>query len=98
MVIFKGLKNVPKCYVRNNIFLAASKSGSMNKDLMFQWLENIYKSRVPYIVTKKSLLLMDNHRAHYSLIVLSACARMNTTVKLIPAMNQFVSADIGCGC
>jgi hypothetical protein len=85
MVIFKGLKNVPKCEIPANIHVAVSKGGSMKEPLMLEWLDKCFRARGSFFATTKSLLLMDNHLSHNRESVLKACRQMNVTVKLIPA-------------
>lgn len=45
MIIFKGLKKVPKINVPSNIFLAVSKGGSMDSQLMKSWAANCFNKR-----------------------------------------------------
>ena len=85
LVIFIGLKNIPKCNKPPNIEVAVTKGGFIKEALMVDWIEKIYKARGSYFATRKSLLLMDNHRSHNCPAVLGALNRLNAAVKLIPA-------------
>ena len=84
MIILKGLVHIPKCDVPDNIKLTVSKGGSMSEPLMLNWIDNIYMSRGPHMVTQPSLLLMDSHRSHTTDKVINALKNIGTRTKIIP--------------
>ena len=63
-VIFKGLKNVPKCHVPSNIILSVSKSGSMKEELMLDYCRRVLRARGLFLCKEESLLLLDTHASH----------------------------------
>ena len=63
-IIFGNLKKVPnekKVKCPANVVLAVNGSGSMDEDLMCDYLEKVIK---PYVSNASALLVMDSFRAH----------------------------------
>lgn len=84
-VIFKGLKNVPKCEVPQNIVVNVSMGGSMKEDLMIDYCKRVLRSRGPFLCNEESLLLLDSHGSHTHETVKKELDSMNIKYKFIPA-------------
>ena len=63
-VIFKGLKNVPRCNVPSNIVVSESMGGSVKEELMLDWCNRVFKARGSFLRNEDSLLLTDCHGSH----------------------------------
>ncbi len=64
MIIFKGLKKVPKMKCPKNIIVKVAMKGSMNTPLMKEWGKECFSCRGNYLAKTKSLLLMDSYGSH----------------------------------
>lgn len=84
MVILKGLKKNPKCNVPSNIYLITSKGGTMNEQLMLNWIENCFIARGPFASAKKNLLFLDHFGSHKKDAVTRRLSQYNTQIQLIP--------------
>ena len=89
MLIFKGLKNVPRGDFPRDCFVAVSKGGSMTTDLMKLWIRNVcptvWQSRPVSIFRTPAVLVMDRHRSHsHEPTVDDLKTRHNTSTELIP--------------
>jgi len=84
LVILKGLKNIPKCHVPENIHLCVSMGGSMTEDLMKTWIDKCFFNRGPYLATSPSLLFMDCHKSHLVDSVIISLKNIKVKVKAIP--------------
>ncbi len=68
LIIFKGLKNVPKLNLPAEIEVAVSLGGSMNGPLMDKWIRSCFAKRGRYFANTKSILFMDSYGTHKKLI------------------------------
>lgn len=85
MIIFKGLKKVPKIRLPSNIFVAVSDGGSMNGDLMKQWSLNCFNKKGNLFLSESSLILMDSFGSHKRDDVLNLLTKKcKTCVVFIP--------------
>lgn len=64
MIIFKGLKNVPKLNLPRNIHVRVSEKGSMNTLLMKEWQKCCFSSRGSYLANSPSLVILDSYGTH----------------------------------
>jgi hypothetical protein len=82
-IIFKGLKKAPNCVYPPNVVATASKSGTMNTELMADYLDKIIK---PVVSTQngESLMLLDQFRAHSTAPVMEKFRSLNVKPLLIP--------------
>ncbi|RWS23637.1 pogo transposable element with KRAB domain-like protein [Leptotrombidium deliense] len=70
MIIFKGLKNVPRCTFPSDVVVTVAEKGSTNKELMNEWNRKVWKFRPSALFSNlrncnmKTLLVMDSHKAH----------------------------------
>ena len=62
-VLFKNLVKVPKVNLPSNVVLNVNKSGTMNEHLMVDYFDKIIK---PYNNNNKSIILMDEFKAHFT--------------------------------
>ena len=83
-VIFKGLKNIPKCSVPANIVLNVSKGGSM-KELMLDYCRRVLRLRESFFCNDESLLLLDTHASHTHESVKKELDSIKIKYKYIPA-------------
>ena len=72
LVIVKGLKKVPKCRIPHNIAVTVSKSGTMDKYLMQEWIRMCFNETGPFIQRQKKLLLLDAFGSHFDENVVKA--------------------------
>lgn len=82
-IIFKGLKKPPNCVYPPNLVAVASKSGTMNTELMADYVDKIIKP----VVSRhngESLLLLDQFRAHSTGPVMEKFRSLNVKPLLIP--------------
>ena len=90
-ILFKGLKKVPAIFksspVPETIVLAASMSGTIDQDLMVDYLERVVN---PYTKGKKSLLILDEHKAHYTQTVQKCMVDMMIDSILYQVVTQVV--------
>ena len=52
MIIFRNLKKVPKCVVPDNCYVAVNTSGTMDRDLMIGYIDNVV---VPYLEDREGI-------------------------------------------
>lgn len=64
MIILKGLKKVPKLKLPKTIEVTVNDSGSMNAQLMLNWVKTCFVRRSNLLVQENSVLLMDSYKAH----------------------------------
>lgn len=64
MLIFRGLKNVPKVQFPSGVVVQVSKDGSMNTELLDYWLQNVWKRRKNSIFRQPAVLVLDRHASH----------------------------------
>lgn len=85
MIIFKGLVNVPKVNFPKGVHVTVAKGGSMNEDLMLEYVKSIIRTRVrSSLLQKKAILIMDSHRAHLMESVKEALRKSKTDIAIIP--------------
>lgn len=85
MLIFKGLKNVPKGNFPKECSVTVAKGGSMTTDLMKTWMSTVWQTRPGSIFRTPGLLVMDRHASHVHESTKAALkTRHNTAVQLIP--------------
>lgn len=60
-VIFKGLKNIPKCSVSASTVLNVSKGRSMKDELILDYCRRVLIARGSFFCNDESLLLLDIH-------------------------------------
>lgn len=92
LIIFKGLKRVPKLILPNDIFVTVSDGGSMNENIMLSWLENCFGFQ-----KSSSLLVMDNYSAHTVPNVLNKMNEYNTKIFLLPARTTHYTQPLDVG-
>ena len=83
MVIFKGLKKVPKgLKIPNNLVVTVADKGSVNKEIMNQWKREVWAVRQTPVERsrKKTILLFDSYRAHVEKTILSSFKKHYKTV------------------
>ena len=68
MIIFKGLKKVPKGNFPQNSVITVADGGTMTSQLMETWVNKVWKRRPGAIFRTPTLLTMDAHRAHTAVI------------------------------
>lgn len=64
VIIFKGLKHVPKIKVPTSLEVFVSDGGSMSGTLMKEYVKKILPSRGPYFASTPGLLILDVLRSH----------------------------------
>jgi hypothetical protein len=91
MIIFKNLKNPPRPAKGetwpNDVFVTASKGGSMSEELMRLWIQKVWAKRRGFFsnATGRTLLVMDAHRAHTTAGIRNNLKRnYKTDVSIIP--------------
>lgn len=85
LIIFKGLKNVPKLNLPSSIEVTVSMGGSMNTGIMLKWVRSCFTVRGPFLSSTKSLLYMDSFGSHLKEEVSDSLERLcNTKVVVIP--------------
>ena len=97
-VIFKGLKNVPKCPVPSNIILNVAKGGSVKEDLMLDYCRRVLTVRDLFLCIEDSLLFMDKYGSYTHDSVTKQLNSMKIKVKLIPEKNNKLFATIRHRC
>ena len=80
-VVFRGLKKPPKCPAPNNIIVSASSSGTMDTNLMLDYIARVLK---PQLQGRRALLLLDQHTSHYTPPVLNALEALKVQVVFVP--------------
>lgn len=83
-VIFKGLKNVPKCNVPPNMVVNVSMGGSMKEELMLDYCRRILRARGSFLCTEQSLLILDTHASHTQESVKKELQSLSIKKKYIP--------------
>ena len=65
LIIFKGLKNVPKGTYPSGCVVTVAKGGSMTAELLQkEWSEKVWRGRPGSIFRNPAVLAMDKHRSH----------------------------------
>ena len=64
LILFKGLKKVPKLSVPTNVEVTVSMGGSMNTGFMLKWIQSCFTKRGPFFANTPSLLYMDSYGTH----------------------------------
>ena len=64
LIVFKGLKNVPKLNLPADVEVTVSMGGSMNTCLMLKWIRSCFTQRRPFLARTPSILYMDSYRSH----------------------------------
>ena len=64
MLIFRGLKNVPKVQFPSGVVVQVSKGGSMNTERLEYWLQNVWKRRKNSLCRQPAVLVLDRHASH----------------------------------
>ncbi|CAI9720351.1 pogo transposable element with KRAB domain [Octopus vulgaris] len=84
MIIFKGLKNVPKIKVPKNIYLTVSNRGSITYEFMQLWADKVFGQRTAQLWhAQNSVLFMNECSVHKKTELLEVFKRNNTILKLI---------------
>ena len=83
-VIFKGLKNVPKCNVPPSMVINVSKGGSMKEELMLDYCRRVLRARGSFLCTEESMLMLDTHASHTNDSVKKELHSLNIKHKYIP--------------
>ncbi|RWR99058.1 pogo transposable element with KRAB domain-like protein, partial [Dinothrombium tinctorium] len=92
MIVFKGLKNVPRCSFPCDVYVTVAQKGTINSDLMKEFNQNVWKIRPNGIFANrnvpggiKTLLVMDSFRAHKTDEVKKSLKNFyNTDVCIVP--------------
>ena len=85
LIIFKGLKKVPKLSVPTNVEVTVSMGGSMNTGLMLKWIRSCSTKRGPFFANTFSLLYMDSYGTHLKEKVFECLRTLcGTKVAVIP--------------
>lgn len=79
MIIFKGLKRIPKVQFPAGVVVQVSKGGSMTTELLLFWLKNVWRRRKNSIFCSPALLILDRHASHLHRDVLSAMSQQHQT-------------------
>ena len=87
MLIFKGLKNVPKGKFPDGCVVTVAKGGSMTGELLQrEWAEKVWRTRPGNLFREPGVMVYDRHRSHTHHDSVSHLERRhNTEVVLIPA-------------
>ena len=93
MIIFKNLQKPPKppkgTIWPANVFVSASKGGSMSEEQMYQWIKEVWKKKPGHLFQptgQSNLLIMDSHRAHIKKSLLNNMKKFShTDVSIVPA-------------
>uniref|UniRef100_A0A914WZG8 HTH CENPB-type domain-containing protein n=1 Tax=Plectus sambesii TaxID=2011161 RepID=A0A914WZG8_9BILA len=86
LVIFRGLKKIPKVKTPKNIVVLTSLSGTMDTRIALQYINLCFASRGPYMRTTKSLLLWDSYGSHKKEEVIQELRQeCGTQVLILPA-------------
>ncbi len=86
LIIFKGLKKVPKITLPKNIHVAVSMGGSMNTPILKEWIRVCFCSRGNYLQRKRSLLFWDSYGTHLKPEIEADLKNVcNTEAAVIPA-------------
>uniref|UniRef100_A0A3B3BHW9 HTH CENPB-type domain-containing protein n=1 Tax=Oryzias melastigma TaxID=30732 RepID=A0A3B3BHW9_ORYME len=84
MVIFKR-KTLPKETFPAGVIIKANEKGWMDKDMMKEWLKQVYVRRPGgFVHTSPPLLICDSMRAHLTADVKQTVKQMNATLAVIP--------------
>ena len=85
LIVFKGLKNVPKLNLPADVEVTVSMGGSMNTCLVLKWIRSCFTQRRPFLARTPSIIYMDSYGSHIkekvSVSLRSHCA---TKVLVIP--------------
>ena len=61
LIVFKGLKNVPKLNLPADLEVTSSMGGSINTGLMPKWIRSCFPQRGPFLARIPSILYMDSY-------------------------------------
>ena len=64
MVIFKGLKNVPKGRFPNDVIVEVNEKGFMTADMLNKWKQCVWKTRPGGYFRPSSLIVFDSATSH----------------------------------
>jgi hypothetical protein len=85
MVIFKGLKNVPKGRFPNGVTVQVNQKGFMTAELLNKWKECVCKTRPGGFFRPSSLIVFDSATSHLKRTTISSFKQhYNTEVAIIP--------------
>jgi hypothetical protein len=96
-VVFRGLKNVPNCRIPDNITVNVNESGTMNKQLMLDYLRRVvdpYMREMSLGYGQNGALVMDAFRAHFVEEVVDYMEEIN--IKGFSILAGHTSEAIGC--
>lgn len=79
--ILKGLRRVPRCNFPIGIIGSANTSGTMNENLMLDYIDQVL---VATYRGAKTLLIMDKFRAHCTEVVMNKLSENNIVPLFIP--------------
>lgn len=92
LIIFKGLKKIPKILIPEDIMIDVSEGGSMNERIMKNWLDNCFK-----IQTEKSIFIMDNYGVHCMNSIVSKIKELNADLFLLPPRTTHYTQPLDVG-
>lgn len=85
MIIFKGLKNVPKCDFPKEVVVTVAMKGSMTADLMNTYKQKVWGARPGAFFKPKAVLVMDSAPAHLKNTTKTSFKQhYNTSLSVIP--------------
>ena len=61
LIVFKGIKNVPKLNLPADVEVTVSMGGSMNTCLMLKWIRNCFIQRGPFLARTPLILYMHSY-------------------------------------
>ena len=64
LIVFKGLKNVPKLNLPVDVEVTVSMGGSMNTCLLPKWIRSCFTQRGPFLAHTPLILYMDSYGSH----------------------------------
>ena len=83
-IIFKNLTKPPKeCANIKEVYVQASKGGSVTGSLMVDWLKQVWFKNIQ-VNLKKNLLMFDSHPGHLVDSVKKMFLKSNTNINVIP--------------
>ena len=75
IIIFKGLKKIPRGPFPKDIVVTVAKGGSMTSDLLKFWMTEVWRKRPNSLFRAPACLVYDRHASHMNKTVLSALKR-----------------------
>ena len=84
LIVFKGLKNVPKLNHPADVEITVSMGGSINTFLMLKWIGSCFTLCGPFLARTPSILYMDSYGSHIKEVSKSLCYNCATKVLVIP--------------